>query len=225
MGLEIGGFLDFRVWRTFGLQIDRRVCGFMRSTAEFSSEEHKQGARFVGFGDYWVLGLKGLKDILGSRSCQRVCVCVAKRRNNFGRWKYVKLVNDRREGSVWAMALQGPVSRMPFALRRTVSRMARTGAGTLCSMWMAVVVVILPLIAPDLFPSSSWQTAIFSVRMGFPSSKLTHLDSVCTISSRKPLICLELWWEFTTLMQEWEPPTSRHAALLDSLDKTRLVSA
>lgn len=79
------------------------------------------------------------------------------------------------------MALQGPVSRVPFALRRTVSRMARTGAGTLCSMWMAVVVVILPLIAPDLFPSSSWQTAIFSVRMGFPSSKLPHLDSVCTI--------------------------------------------
>lgn len=75
---------------------------------------------------------------------------------------------------------------MPFALRRTVSRMARTGAGTLCSMWMAVVVVILPLIAPDLFPSSSWQTAIFS---------------------------------------EWEPPTSRHAALLDSLDKTRLLEA
>lgn len=40
----------------------------------------------------------------------------------------------------------------------------------------------------------------------------------------RDLTSSKLSFNLGTFLQEWEPPTARHGALLDSLQKTRLVS-
>ena len=92
--------------------------------------------------------------------------------------------------------------------------MVRKDGVKLLSAWMAIVLAALPVLTPSLFTASSWKTYLFFVSFSQIHVKNVHkcVDSRLVINLRSGL-------------QEWEPPTARHGALLESLHKTRPVSS